>query len=225
MRLLTALFLAFVFGHLPAAPMPAELAAALKDFRAEGPKGWSFTQTTTAGERSRVERFEPLGKHSIHWKLLLEDGKAPTAEAVRKYTELKARRSSNETAPNVKDQIVPDTCEILSETPGRGVYRFQLKPGDSDDSSAQYMRATFTLHRASAAIEQVELASTGPFSPVLMVKVREARTVMTYSLPSGETPSFLKEVTVRVRGRAMWFRSLDQDMTVSYTDYAYVGKK
>lgn len=225
MRLLIALCFAFVSLHLAAASMPDELSAALKDFRAEGPKGWSFTQTTTSGERSRIERFEPLGKYSIQWVLLKQDGRAPTADEVEKYTELKARRSSNETAPNVKDQIIPDSCEILSETPERGVYRFQLKPGDSDDSSAAFMRATFTLHRPSATIERVELASTGPFSPVFMVKVADARTVMIYSLPSGETPSLLKEVTVHVRGRAMWFRSLDQDMTVSYSDYVYAGKK
>jgi len=225
MRLLIALCLAFVSGHLAAASMPVELTAALKGFRAEGPKGWSFVQTTAAGDHSRVERFEPLGKYSIQWVLLKQDGRAPTADEIQKYTELKARRSSNENAPNVKDQIIPDTCEVLSETPERGVYRFQLKPGDSDDSSAQFMRATFTLHRPSATIQQVELASTGPFSPVLMVKVQEARTVMTYSLPSGETPSLLKEVTVRIRGRAMWFRSLDQDMTVAYSDYVFAGKK
>jgi hypothetical protein len=225
MRLLIALFFVFVSNQLMAAPMPAELAAALKDFRAEGPKGWAFIQTTVAGDRSRVERFEPLGKYSIQWALLKQDGRAPTADEVEKYTELKARRSSNENAPNVKDQIIPDTCEILSETPERGVYRFQLKPGDSDDSSAPFMRATFTLHRPTAVIEQVELASTGPFSPVLMVKVEDARTVMIYSLPSGDMPSFLKEVSVHVRGRAMWFRSLDQDMKVSYSDYVFAGKK
>lgn len=225
MRLLIALCFAFVSSQLLAGSMPAELTDALKVFHAEGPKGWGFIQTTTAGERSRVERFEPLGKFSIQWKLLQQDGKPPTTEEVQKYTELKARRSSNETAPNVKDQIIPETCEVISESPERGVYRFQLKPGGSDDSSAQFMRATFTLHRPTASIEQVELASTGPFSPVLMVKVESARTVMVYSLPSGETPSLLKEVTVRIRGRAMWFRSLDQDMTVVYSDYVFAGKK
>lgn len=225
MRLLFAFGLALLASHLAAGPMPAELAAALKDFHAEGPKGWAFTQTTVAGDRSRVEHFEPLGKHSLQWVLVKQDGRAPTADEIQKYNELKTRRSSNDTPPNVKDQIIPDSCEVLSETTERGVYRFQLKPGDSDDHSAQFMQATFTLHRPTATVEKIELASTGPFSPVMMVKVQEARTVMTYSLPDGETPTFLKEVTVRIRGRAMWFRSLDQDMTVTYSDYVYAGKK
>lgn len=225
MRLLLAFAFAFFASHLFAAPMPTELSAALKDFRAEGPKGWAFTQTTVSGQHSREERFNPLGKNFLQWTLVKQDGRTPTAEETQKYNELKTRRSSNESAPSVKDQILPDTCEVVSETPERGVYRFSLKPGAEDDSSAQFMRATFTLHRPTASIEQVELASTGPFSPVLMVKVQEARTVMIYSLPAADLPSFLREVTVKIRGRAMWFRSLDQDMTVTYSDHIYAGKK
>lgn len=225
MRFLLVLAFALFTGSLMAGPMPAELAAALKEFRAEGSKGWAFTQTTTSSERTRVERFDPRGKHSLLWTLLKENDRAPDADEIQKYNELKTRRSSNETAPNVKDQIIADTCEVLEENVDRGVYRFQLKPGDSDDSSAKFMRATFTLHRPTATIQQVELASTEPFSPVFMVKVQEARTVMIYTLPEGERPTLLKEVSVRIRGRAMYFRSLDQDMTVTYSDYVYAGKK
>ncbi|CAM3117876.1 hypothetical protein [Rariglobus hedericola] len=225
MRLFACLFLLALGCPLIAAPTPPELAEALKGFHAEGTKGWAFTQTTIAGDRGRVERYDPLGKNFRLWTLVQQDGRAPTTEETQKYLELKSRRSSNETAPNVKDQIAPGTCEVLSETAERGEYRFQLKPGDDDDHSAVFMRATFTLHRPTGTIEKVELASTGPFSPVFMVKVQEARTVMTYSLPDGDTPTFLKLVTVRIRGRAMWFRSLDQEMTVTYSDHVYAGKK
>lgn len=225
MRLLVCLVFIAFGCHLVAGPTPPELEAALKEFRAEGTWGWAFTQTTVSAERSRVERFEPLGRNSHHWTLVQQDGSTPSAKDLQTYNELKARRSSNETPPNVKDQIAPGTCEVLEETPERGMYRFQLKPGDEDDDSAEFMRVTFTLHRPTATIERVELASTGPFSPVLMISIKEARTIMTYSLPEGERPTLLKEISVRVRGRAMWVKSLDQDMTVTYSDYAYAGKK
>ena len=230
MRLPFARSLALVFAvlltcRLTAGPMPGELAAALKDFRTEGPRGWSFTQTSTASDHSRVERFNPIGRDSLQWSLVQQDGRAPTEEELVKYKELKARRSSNENAPNVKDQLAPDSCEILSETAELGVYRFKLKTGDKDDQSAEFMRVTYTLHRPSRTIDQIELASTEPFSPVFLVKIQEARTVMTYTRPEADRPSLLKAVSVKIRGRAMWVRSLDQDMTVSYTDYVYIGKK
>jgi hypothetical protein len=79
---------------------------------------------------------------------------------------------------------------------------------------------TFSLHRESGVIERVELASKHPFSPMFGVKIEEARTVINYSLPEGERPSLLLSISVRVRGRAMLIKSLDQDMTVAYSDYA-----
>ncbi len=225
MRLLLRLIFIVFSCRLVAGPTPPELTSALDAFRAEGTKGWAFTQTTVSEDRSRIERFDPLGRDSRKWTLLQQDGRAPSSDELQTYNEHKARRSSHETPPNVKDQIAPGTCEVMDETPERGVYRFQLKPGDEDDRSAQFMRVTFTLHRPTATIEKVELASTEPFSPMIMVKIKEARTVMTYSLPDGERPTLLKDVSVRVRGRAMWVKSLDQDMTVTYSDYAYAGKK
>lgn len=226
MRPLLACLVFIALGcRLVAGPTPPELEAALKEFRAEGAKGWAFTQTTVSGDHNRVERFNPLGKNFLQWTLVQQDGRPPTADELQSYNEHKTRRSSTENAPNVKNQIAPGTCEVVEETPERGVYRFQLTPGDKDDHSAQFMQVTFTLHRPTATIEKVDLASTGPFSPVLMVQIKEARTVMTYSLPDGERPTLLKDVSVRVRGRAMWIRSLDQDLTVSYSDYVYAGKK
>lgn len=225
MRLLfLALFLT-VAGRLAADPTPPELAAALKDFRAEGTKGWAFTQTTTGEGKSLVERFEPLGKHFQQWTLIQQNGRSPTPEELEKYNQRKAQRSSNETAPNVKDQLAPGSCEVIGETAERGVYRFSLTPADDSDKAAAYMKATFTLHRPTGTIERVELASTGPFSPVFFINVKEARTTMDYSLPAGDRPSLLLSVNVTIRGRAMWIRSLDQDLAVTYTDYVFAGKK
>ncbi len=225
MRLSLFFVFTLVTCRLMAAPIPAELAAALKDFRTEGPRGWGFTQTSIASAHSRVEQFNPAGRDSVQWTLVQQDGRAPNEEEAGKYKELKARRSSNENAPNVKDQINTDSCEILSESAEQGVYRFQLKTGDKDDQSAAFMRVTYTLHRPTQTIEKIELASTEPFSPVFMVKIAEARTVMTYTRPESGRPSLLKEVAVKVRGRAMWVKSLDEDMTVAYSDYVYAGKK
>ena len=48
--------------------------------------------------------------------------------------------------------------------------------------------------------------------------------MLTYSLSGGDTPSLLQAVHMKVRGKAMWFKSLDSDLTVVYSDYAYAGR-
>ena len=220
--LLLALFLP---AFAVAAEVPPELTEALKTFRTEGTWGWGFTQTTVAGEKSTVEHYDPLKPDFARWTLLKKDGKEPTTEETKSYSEKFTRRSRGDTAPNVKDQLNLATCETVNDGPERGVYRFRLNPGGSEDKSAAFMAATFTLHKLTHTIETVELASLGPFSPVFAVKVQEAKTVMHYSLPTLDRPTLLHEITVRIRGRAMWVRSLDEDMNVTFSDYAFAGKK
>ena len=60
---------------------------------------------------------------------------------------------------------------------------------------------------------------------MLTVKITEAKTTMTYSLPDTDHPTLLQKITVSVRGRAMWIKSLDADMTVTYSNHEYAGRK
>ena len=81
------------------------------------------------------------------------------------------------------------------------------------------------VHKPTRTIESIELGSVSPFSPTLGVKIEVMRTVMTYSLPHDEIPSLPQKVATHVRGTAFWFKSLDADMTVTFTDYVNARKK
>ena len=218
-------FAVFSTTLLRADPLPPNFEAALKTFRAEGTKGWSFTQSTTARSQSMVEHYDPSKPEFSRWTLLQVSGRPATDKEVKEYREKHTRRSSNDTAPDVTQQLDLTTAERVSDDNDRISYKFRLKSGGKDDTSSQYMRATFTLHKPTGTIERVELATTEPFSPMLAVKVQEARTIMMYSIPTAERPTLLEQITVRVRGRAMLVKSLDEDMTVAYSDYTYAMKK
>lgn len=235
-RLFTSRFLvAFFLGQLldassvhaetPApSPLPADLASPLAAFRAEGSWGWAFTQSTAADGKSLVERYDPARLDFRRWALVEKDGRAPTAQELEDYRQQQTRRSGGLTAPNVKDQIDPASAALVADDGTRATWRFGLVPGGFDDSSAAHMAVEFTLHRPTQTIERVELASFEPFSPVLGVKIKEARTTLHYTLPTGDRPTLLLNVAMRVRGRAFWFKSLDSDLTITYTDHTYAGK-
>lgn len=206
------------------AEMPAELTAALAAFRADGPRGWAYTQTTSSTNHSMVETYDPMIRQPFSWKLIKRDGHAPTEKELNDYRNRVAMRS-NDGNVSVKDQIVPDSCRLVGETADTADYSFSLQPGAKEDRTAQFMTATFRLHRPSGTIVRVELANREPFSPMFAVDITEARTVMDYSLPSGETPSLLLSVRTRVRGRSFWFRSLDDELQVTYADHRFAGKK
>jgi len=219
------LLAALSFPALHAGPVPPELAHALKLFRAEGARSWAFTQTTESGGKSLVERFDPAKPDFSQWTLLKKDGNAPTAPELKDYQDRLSRRTSGGTAPNVKDQIDPASCELVHDEGDRVAYRFHLQPGGTDDRSAAHMIATFTLHKSTATIEKVELNAFEPFSPMFTVKITKAETTMLYSVPDMDHPSLLRKITISIRGHAMWLKSLDEDMTVTYSDHEYTGKK
>ncbi len=206
------------------AAVPPEFEAAMKSFRGDPPPGWSYTQTTSAEGKSTVERHDAARPDFDRWKLVQKDGRAPTAGDLRDYAEARSRRSRTGTAPRILDQLDFPTLALISQDATRATYRASLRPGEARDHTAAFLRVTVVLHRPSQTIESVELASVSEFNPTLGVKIAEMKTLMTYSLPAGDTPSLPQKVETRVRGRAFLFKSLDAEMTVVYSDYARAGK-
>lgn len=207
------------------AATPERLEAALKTFRTDAPKGWSFTQSTTAEGKNRVERYDAAQPDFDRWTLLKQDGRTPTAEEQGAYKQIFTRRSRGGTAPLLTDQIDASKAETISDTPERATYRCPMKPGETGDKTAGFLRVTLVVHKPTGTVESVEIGSIGEFSPTFGVKIAEMKTLMTYSLPQGDIPSLPQGVTTRLRGRAFVFKSLDAEMTVTYSDFKYAGKK
>jgi hypothetical protein len=205
-------------------PLPANLAGALQSFRADGPKGWMYTQTTASGAESMEESFDPARPESDRWVLLARDGRAPTPEELKVYREGKSRRAGGATAPRVQDQIDPASATKVRAEGDLVWWRFGMQPGGTDDSSAAHLDVTFCFHVPTLTVTSVEIASREPYSPVIGIKIAESRTVMTYSLPENGRPSLLQQVTLRVRGRAFWVKSLDQNMTITYAGHRPAGR-
>jgi hypothetical protein len=212
-------------GAVALAAVPAELAAALQDYRGDAPRGWSFTQTTSAEGKSMVEHCDAAKPEFSRWSLVQQDGRAPTSDETRTYDEMRSRHSSGGTAPKLTDQLDLTVLETVSDTPARATYRCHLKPGEAGDETAKYLRATLVVDKPTHTLISLELASTGEFNPTFGIKIAEMKTTLTYSVPSDGRPSLPEQVTTRVRGRAFLIKSLDAEMTVSFTDYVRVGKK
>jgi hypothetical protein len=205
-------------------PVPAEINSALNSFRAEGARGWSFTQTTQTDKEKLVEHYDPSKPDNARWVLLQKDGHAPTEADLKDYNDKLSRRGGGDTAPDVVKQIDRNAATRVSDDAQKSVYSFRLKPGGKDDASAAFMSATFTYDKAAHAFEKVEIANIEPFAPMFAVKIKEAHTSVYYQLPTGDRPTLLDHITVKIRGRALIIRSLDEDMTVSYSDYKYTGQ-
>lgn len=219
------LFVFLVLTWVVRAAVPPELAAALQTFRSDAPRGWSFTQTTAAEGKSTVERSDAAKPDFDRWSLVQKDGRAPGPDELRDYAEARSRRSRGGTAPKLAEQFDPGSFETVSMTDERATYRCRLRPGEARDNTAPFLRATVVLHKPTQTIESIELTNTSTFHPAFGVTITEMRTLLTYSLPIAEKPSLPQLVSSRVRGTAFIFKSLDAEMTVTFTDYALPKKR
>jgi hypothetical protein len=129
MRLFIALSVACLCSAAARAELPGAAAAAIEAFRADGARGWAYTQTTVDEGRKTIERFDPGRPELVRWTLVEKDGGAPSAPELQQYRERKARRVLTAGPPPLKNQLDLDTAELLEETSTRWRYRFHLKPG------------------------------------------------------------------------------------------------
>jgi hypothetical protein len=206
---------AAAFG--PALPAePPELAAALANFRAEGPKGWAFTQTTTGGGKDRVERFDPRLRGGSRWTLLSEKNRPPTDEEQQRY---RATRPATDSASNLAAQLDRSAVALVAEDAATATYEYRLNPAGEHDTAAAHMRARFTLNRATGTFTSVELYNFEPFKAASSLIIQEARTTLLYDLPSDGRPALPREVSLKVRGQRFWIRDFEQAITSTFTDH------
>lgn len=199
--------------------VPEELQAALDAFRPDPPKGWSYTQRTAGDGRSTEEKHDATKPEAARWALTRKDDRPPTPEEQRDYLEIRSRRQLLSTAPRITEQFDLATIETLASDALRSSYRLRLRPGEASDHTAEHLRATVTVWRATRTIERIELANAEPFSPSFFIRIESMRTVLRYAIPTPEQPALPIEVRTSLRGRAFWFKSLDADLTVTYGDY------
>lgn len=201
---------------LPAvSPLPADLVAALDTFRAEGPRGWAFTQTTSGGGKDRVERYDPRQRGAARWTLLSEKGTPPTEEEQKRYRDT---RPPFDSAANLAAQLIRESATLAAKDERTSTYEFRLRPGSDKDKAAAHMRARFTLDHPTSAVTRVELFTIESFKAATSLTIHEARTTLVYSLPTDTRPALPQEVAMHVRGERFWIRDFEQTVTSTYSD-------
>lgn len=202
------------------ATVPAELTEALNNFRAEGPRGWAFTQTTSGSDKSRVERYNPRLRGSARWTLLSEDGVPPTEAEHDKY---RATRPTFDSAAGLATQLDRHSVAVVARDETSTTYEFGLQPVSDEDKAAPFMRARFTYDHMTRAFTRVELFNVQAFKPAFSITIQEARTTLTYLPPAEGLPALPHEVVMHVRGQRFFFANFEQTVTSRYTDHEYVA--
>lgn len=202
--------------------LPPELTEALEHFRAEGPKGWAFTQTTKGDGKDRVERYDPRQRGAARWTLLQEKGVAPTEAEQQRYRD---SRPLYDAASNLASQFDRQRVALIEQDERASTYEFALIPASEKDTAAAHMRARVVVDRPTRAIVRVDLYNFRSFKPASSITIEEARTTLVYAPPADGRPAIPLESTMHVRGKRFWFRSFEQKVTSTFSDHENMARQ
>lgn len=194
--------------------------------------GWAFTETTVHNGTETIARYDPSLPEGERWNLISVDGRAPTDDDREDFEKRHAGGDQKDGEQEDSEEqgfsavIEPDSLVPLEDSVTHAVYRFQPASGEEedDDGMSEHLDGLLRISKNGPYVESLEMRSREPFSPAFSVKIKEFSTVMTFA-PVGENGTVLPEsVEVRVIGRAMLFKKLDETVETRLSDYRFVGQ-
>lgn len=222
MQLRLLLSFLFVPVFAAASELPAYFGEALARFSSDAPRGWAYTLTTTRGEETSVERYDPSRPKGGEWTLLQRNGRAPTADEVERYLRYKASTTPpTARATFEKGDLDRSTFTLLREDANTAEYRGRFRE-DLKEPLLSHLALDLKFAKQPAAVQSFTLRLADPFSPVLGVKMTELEVAMDFSPPADDRPSLPRASRSRFRGRLLFFKSIEEDLRITYSDFARV---
>ncbi len=223
-RRLVLLSLAFALTlSVRASEVPAYVREALSHFISDAPKGWAYTLTTTKDGDTSIERYDPAQPIGAQWTLLQRNGRPPTDDERRRYTQYKTgtTQGSTRAATFEKSDIDFGSMRLVHEDAARAEFESRFREGD--DKMLAHFVVNLTVAKQPAMLEKFALRLAAPFSPVIGVRMKELFVDMTFSPATADRPSLPLTSTSRFHGRFMLFKSIDEEISIAYSDYTRVA--
>jgi len=228
MRFATGLLVLTAFQPLPAtageySALLDEAASALNN---DYNKAWAFTETTIESEIKTVARYDPSRFGDDRWDLLTVDGRTPTDEEIVEFTEDKADETDDGDDggyDGVHDMFQPESLSLIEEFDDHWLFSFIPSEDDFEDGFAAFVDGTLKVAKDGPYIESIILQSDKPFKPRFGVKISEFLTRLEFNRAAGTGPVVPVSMDVRVKVRAFLAISVNETISISYSDYEYVG--
>jgi hypothetical protein len=222
-------------GFAAPAKLPPIVEQALATMERSDQEGYAYRMLKTDKDGTQLVTFDPAKPEGQTWSLLQQNGKAPTAKELEEFRKERAERDKQRAKElkkskeerkkkgdqELREMIAPESLQLLSETAERATYRFKMRVDDEDAKAfADSVRGTLAISKAGPHVESLDLASTGEIKVMTGVKISEFRLTLAFLPPDAYGQSLPASVHSVVKGRAMLVKKLDEDATITFSDYA-----
>lgn len=225
--LAVAAFACITSGAAPAATNPAAiLQEATQSMDDDYMQEWAYTETSIESDTQTIGRYDPRQPVGERWQLLSYNGRKPTADEIAEYAEDK-EHDDGSSSPDDRDHDFDDVAQadslkLIEETDEYWLYSF-IPVEDDEEEFMKFVDATMKIVKDGPYIEHIDMHSNKPFKPQFGVKVKEFVTRLIFGPAAVGGPIVPLSVNVRIKARAFLAIGIDESMSISFSDYEYVG--
>jgi hypothetical protein len=192
---------------------------------------WAFTETAAGSDGKLVGRYDPRQPDGNRWTLLSIDGREPTAEESRRYTDRKRGENSedgHQQDGDIDNMVDPGSLELVEETDSYWLLRFvPTDDGDDDDEMGrkvlERMDGTVKIIKDGHYLEYLDIRNTKPIRPKAGVKMTKFLTRLTFGPAVEGGPIVMKSMDVVVKLSAFLVVRVNETESVQLSDFEYAG--
>ena len=176
-------------------------------------------QSSEQPDEIREERFE-ANEDGGSWQLVSINSEPPSADALDDYADSREERGGrpNPAADFPLAELVQEQSVVLQSEDAQTIV-FSFTPAEDSGPDPTHMTGTLVVDAATLRPRTITITNTETISPAATVKIQELLQEFEFLTEPKTSALLLKSMHFAVKGRAMVFKKINQEVELRFSDY------
>ncbi|MGI2170634.1 hypothetical protein ACROAE_10600 [Shewanella sp. MF05960] len=184
---------------------------------------WQYSQQTVMPDMTRIEQFNASLPEAERWRLVSENGDAPSKERLTEYRERQQELETDKDETSYElafsDLIDLSTLVFVGEDDINLSFTFTPSIDELDNNA---LAGVLYLDKTSKHLRKILISNTDELNPAFSVTLTTFELELRFDVFEGLVMPAHTSTTIS--GTAAIFKSLDSIQTVTYSDYKVLNK-
>ncbi len=176
-------------------------------------------QSSEQPDEIREERFE-ANEDGGSWQLVSINSEPPSADALDDYADSREERGGrpNPAADFPLAELIQEQSVVLQSEDAQTIV-FSFTPAEDNGPDPNSMAGTLVVDAATLRPRTITITNTETISPAATVKIKELLQEFEFLAEPETSALLLKSMHFAVKGRAMVFKKINQEVELRFSDY------
>jgi hypothetical protein len=187
---------------------------------ADSVHSYAYRKTVSTPEETRIISFDPSLEKGDQWQLLSINGNPPNKKELKKFYKETSYQPDGDQQGNTMTSDDMYDFSVVNETEEEIVFLCKIE--NENEKMQDKMACKIQICKADTTLKSLKMELTEPVSPVISVKLEEFSMEMDFFKMKETGASLIQQASTSVKGKAMLFKELNEQVTERYYDYRLV---